>query len=915
MIEYRVTWGDRVVHDLGLNLSVLPGSTFRLEAGSAGSLKLILDPTHPLYGADFKVKDTTNEIVLEASTLQTVDGYFGPESRESVRQLFRGRITQIEVDSGALKTLTCEGQLSYLGDTTVRPCASTLSDDMPAGTAIISGSVANYLVAQHNRRCGPGKEFSIGLDMADGVPMAATDYPTTLDCLNDSLCEGQDRYLRATTGLNGERVLDVLDGGVGTGTQTIVFGENLLDFASSKSWPDIATAIVAKGRGNRESGDTVQPKVYGDGAVTQAEPADSKHATTYTDGSTEFGLETIGDGSYRVHDVNVTVDGDRVIGDNLAARYGIFEVERSYDVSTPDGLLQAAAYDLDDRAMNVREIESLDVTAYDLSVIDPDLKPITLLEWLRVYAPALGCDQWMPCSVMTGDVTDPARTEFHIGDLPKTLTRQSALRMGLVRKSTGDLIRRADGSARDSDLLHEETNRNSERIDEAVEKAEQDLGKATDEWARHLDEETGRWYESLDEAEREAAQGREELQKSIDEMNGTWSDELGRIDGEIDGVNRVMDGIQELADSARRTFYGTCATGASTAAKLVPMSAITKPGGQEFELAEGVVIDVNFTYHNSVEGGTTLDVGGTGAYPVMAYGGTEAYWKAHSTVRFVFDGSAWQCASVPVWASEVTVGNPNEFNFYTNGTKSAMRVGATDYIRATAQGQQIGLDGRTHVFVDDDGLDVQGSGNRSIIHFGVDSEGYGTISTGVGSGVQIMAGGSPNSCRALFGSSTLCDLRWPQISLHGTTQIDFDAGYFTVAKDGTSHTLDLFALGKAVRRSVIAYGNDTDEITFSASKLGFSGSFQTYCIWVANGDWSACNFYPIGVACDGTTVRVKLDRTLPSNYGARFNFFGVDTSWALPSSNYDPENPEGPEVFGDEPGQETTIESEGDHAA
>lgn len=87
------------------------------------------------------------------------------------------------------------------------------------------------------------------------------------------------------------------------------------------------------------------------------------------------------------------------------------------------------------------------------------------------------------------------------------------------------------------------------------------------------------------------------------------------------------------------TLYGTCATAAATAAKVVALS--------DFDmLVTGVTVHVKFTYSNTASS-ATLKVGSTDAKPLVMYGTTRVgtdeatSWPAGSIVSFTYDGTSW----------------------------------------------------------------------------------------------------------------------------------------------------------------------------------------------------------------------------------------------------------------------------------
>lgn len=100
--------------------------------------------------------------------------------------------------------------------------------------------------------------------------------------------------------------------------------------------------------------------------------------------------------------------------------------------------------------------------------------------------------------------------------------------------------------------------------------------------------------------------------------------------GKITGTN----GTTGLVAS---TLYGTCATAAATAAKVVTCSAFDK-------LLDGVTIHVLFTYSNTASA-PTLNVNSTGAKAIKRYGTTApgtteaASWPAGGMVSFTYDNT------------------------------------------------------------------------------------------------------------------------------------------------------------------------------------------------------------------------------------------------------------------------------------
>lgn len=123
------------------------------------------------------------------------------------------------------------------------------------------------------------------------------------------------------------------------------------------------------------------------------------------------------------------------------------------------------------------------------------------------------------------------------------------------------------------------------------------------------------------------------------------------------------------------TLYGTCSTGASTAAKVVTCANFDK-------LLTGVTIHVKFTYSNT-NSSPTLNVNSTGAKTIYRYGTTKpgttakTSWQAGAVVSFTYDGSYWQMND---WLNDDTTYTASSTTPSMDGTGA---VGtSTNYARA-----------------------------------------------------------------------------------------------------------------------------------------------------------------------------------------------------------------------------------------
>lgn len=109
-------------------------------------------------------------------------------------------------------------------------------------------------------------------------------------------------------------------------------------------------------------------------------------------------------------------------------------------------------------------------------------------------------------------------------------------------------------------------------------------------------------------------------------------------------------------------LYGTCSTGASTAAKIVACP--------DFDSLEtGVTIHVKFTNHNSAAS-PSLNVNSTGAAPIKGIVNVAGVWSDNSVVSFTYDGESWIMNDTGYIDTKNTAGS-------TNSASKLFLIGAT----------------------------------------------------------------------------------------------------------------------------------------------------------------------------------------------------------------------------------------------
>lgn len=165
--------------------------------------------------------------------------------------------------------------------------------------------------------------------------------------------------------------------------------------------------------------------------------------------------------------------------------------------------------------------------------------------------------------------------------------------------------------------------------------------------------------------------------------------------------------------------YGLCNTAAATAAKTASISC--------FDRASTPYVAVKFTYANTAAS-PTLNINNTGAAQIMTNGTNSAYWEAGATVNFYWDGTYYQVASSPVYASEVTVGNPNGDNVHIGNSAVQLRKGSEVRTQLIDAGLEVlGTDGSTRKALFGETTQIGKKSNTTICVEVIDNDGDGDV--------------------------------------------------------------------------------------------------------------------------------------------------------------------------------------------
>lgn len=357
---YRVLCDGLPIYDLRDEKLVLIDPKLDLEVNKAGSFSFKMPPTHPQYDLPKKM----------LSCIQVL--------QDDV-EVFNGRITECKIDFYNRKHFTCEGQLAYLNDSIQRPAEY---HDMTVRGYLES------LIASHNKQVSKDKQFKVGIvtvtDSNDSL-YRYTNYNSTMKEIKEDLVDDLGGYLRVRN-VNGTAYLDYISDYDNVSTQSIEFGENLLDFSRNTDVSDIATVFIPLGAKLEES-----PIAALEQRLT---------------------IESVNNGS------------DSLVNLDAVKKFGYITKTITWDeVTTPQMLLYKANKYIADYQWDSMTLE---VNAVDMHWTDADVEQFKIGDKIKVHSSLHGLDRYFPLSKMSIQLNSLSSSKFTLGTVVNTkLTSRS----------------------------------------------------------------------------------------------------------------------------------------------------------------------------------------------------------------------------------------------------------------------------------------------------------------------------------------------------------------------------------------------------------------------------------------------------------------------------------------------------------
>ena len=219
---------NKLIYDTRYPNGGVLGLTAQIGLNKGGAATIVIPPSHPNYN-----------IFVNYKSVVTI-------YRDGVLR-FRGRVLYPTDDFNLIRTVTCEGERCFLRDGVHRPYSY---QDTPA-------NIFATMIGLYNAQVESFKQFVVGTVegiSTDVITLAneeAEPFSATLDKLVE-MCGG---YIIFTSNSQGQRVINWYADINYTTSQTIEFGENLVDFSRTSANSDLATVVIPYGAKDETTGE------------------------------------------------------------------------------------------------------------------------------------------------------------------------------------------------------------------------------------------------------------------------------------------------------------------------------------------------------------------------------------------------------------------------------------------------------------------------------------------------------------------------------------------------------------------------------------------------------------------------------------------------------------------------------------
>lgn len=429
---YFVKYGKEYLHDPRHEEYVLLDLSIDSEANSCGYCDFTIYPDHPMYNK-IRERDADNPVEVYDGDILLFAGYIYELGKEFYQD-------------GHVK---CKGELSYLSESIVRPY-STVQRGFGTLAPHTLSAYFEWLIEQHNNQVSENKRFKMGINQGSVLTTESylylenDSYPNTLDEINDKILgdDGYGGYI-CIRHEGSDRYIDYISNWTESNTQILDFGKNLTDYTQTDDSDEIASFVVPLGAPMSQT-----TYDYDDGyrVTLDTKPASNKTYYTYDSEDKRYiqcGNMTAFESGvtyyeyYENYDESnnaLTIDGlatrtydndyrnlnDMIYSDKAVKKYGwVGFTYKNENITDKDVLAYYGAVALKQRVSPKRTME---IKAIDMHLINPDVKPIRIGEYVRVRSKPHNLDRYFLCTSITLDLNTPQNSLYTLGSSFNTLT-------------------------------------------------------------------------------------------------------------------------------------------------------------------------------------------------------------------------------------------------------------------------------------------------------------------------------------------------------------------------------------------------------------------------------------------------------------------------------------------------------------
>lgn len=323
----------------------------KMEVNKAGSVEFTMLPRHSFYD-------------MLPAMKTWIDVYRDEEL------IFSSRVLRNNADTYKQRKVYCEGALAYLVDSIFGPSKGTRTAE----------EHFRLLIDSHNAQVEDTKKFTVGSieidEKAESHIFGEDNYRETFSAIQSDLIDSFGGYLRIRYE-NGIRCIDYLKSYNATSSQTIEFGQNLIDLMNEQTGEDLFTVLLPIGKD-------------------------------------KLTIEAAGDSQKYTHNGKYLENAEAI------AIYGrIVKTEDFGDITDAGTLMEKAEKYMTDNYKGIPP--KLSIKAIDLHRFYPTVRPFNLGDSITVKSPIHGVERILICTAIEVNIKDPSKTQYTLTD-PNQIT-------------------------------------------------------------------------------------------------------------------------------------------------------------------------------------------------------------------------------------------------------------------------------------------------------------------------------------------------------------------------------------------------------------------------------------------------------------------------------------------------------------